>query len=416
MLSLLFLSFAYAQNVEVTLKDYPFNNPEQATLSIMAYDFTLDKFDRKGEDSKVELQSGKILSYKTWLQKNPAPLVVVLPAFGSHFKSSTTLRLAETLYNKGYSVAAMSNVFNFEFMENALSSALPGYTPKDAQDVHNTLRAIIDDIKTDNRDVQIQKIGVAGYSHGALLTLFLANIEDQLGDMAIGISSFVAINPPIDLDYSLKFIDDSYSIKSWSQEKRALNILNAALKTKEIAYASPEEQTKILSQIPRDQARVAIGTSFRLNLHEILQVSLFSGKLDELIASGQLQDLNIDRRSSRRSEIYKVIEKNYSFTRYMNDVLIAHLLNSPYYVSYVHGKTAADLIYDSGLRSIENTLRTNSKIKIIHNKDDILMLTPEKLDWLKQVAGSKLILFDKGGHVGNLHVPEVQNIFIESLF
>ncbi len=62
----------------------------------------------------------------------------------------------------------------------------------------------------------------------------------------------------------------------------------------------------------------------------------------------------------------------------------------------------------ASLRSLEQTLRSDDGIWIVTNADDFIV-TKEALGWLRGVMGERLTVFPSGGHLGNLHLREVQN-------
>ncbi len=62
----------------------------------------------------------------------------------------------------------------------------------------------------------------------------------------------------------------------------------------------------------------------------------------------------------------------------------------------------------ASLRSLEQTLRSDDRIWIFTNADDFIV-TREAIGWLRGVMGERLTVFPSGGHLGNLHLREVQN-------
>jgi len=89
---------------------------------------------------------------------------------------------------------------------------------------------------------------------------------------------------------------------------------------------------------------------------------------------------------------------------------------TPYYQA--RGVNLADpemLGRASDLRTFSLGLQTNPNLRIIVNRNDII-LDATDLNWLETTFESKrLTVFDKGGHLGNLHLPETQNAIVRAL-
>ena len=81
------------------------------------------------------------------MQKKPAPLVCYIPGLGSYRLDQSALAYADMMYRHGYSVVAISNPFQKEFMERGSTMAVPGYGPADCDDVVNDLKLILADVK-----------------------------------------------------------------------------------------------------------------------------------------------------------------------------------------------------------------------------------------------------------------------------
>ena len=67
------------------------------------------------------------------------------------------------------------------------------------------------------------------------------------------------------------------------------------------------------------------------------------------------------------------------------------------------------------MRTYSGGLRANPNIRLIVNRNDIL-LAEEDLEWLERAIGpERLTIFEKGGHLGNLAHPAVQKAIIGAL-
>ena len=74
---------------------------------------------------------------------------------------------------------------------------------------------------------------------------------------------------------------------------------------------------------------------------------------------------------------------------------------APYYVAHRPGATPASLQADNRLDIIGEDLRNNPDYYAQTNSDD-LILDKSELAWLRETLGSRIAVYDHGGHLGNL--------------
>lgn len=409
---LLFVSeIAFSQAIEVSLSNYPFAGPYQATISAEGFSTGRERFDILGKDLDVGVLTGRPeLPYKIWKQDHPAPAVIIIPGFASHYRSNNTLALANLFYRNGFHAISLANPMNFDFTRPALTGGIPGYTPSDAQDLHRALAAITKQLN-EKYPGEIQGYVLSGYSSGGLYTLFISALESKLtASERIGFQGYLAINPPISPEYSLNQIDETYRLyKKWSDDEKKANYLNFATRMAALETSRDEKvQIEIIKSLPDHSLQVAIGATFRLKLAALFQVAYSDGYLNPLFEKGLLKDLRGTYHSYSRSAFYKAIEENFDFARYMNEAVV------PYYRMKDSSVDMKTMTFKSSLYSIADELRTNSQIVVLHNRNDVYMHDAPRLKWLQETLGKKLVLFDKGGHVGNLYMPQVQERIVQS--
>jgi hypothetical protein len=63
--------------------------------------------------------------------------------------------------------------------------------------------------------------------------------------------------------------------------------------------------------------------------------------------------------------------------------------------------SSATLIADNRLDIIGDTLRNDADYYVQTNSDD-LILDKRELAWLKDTLGSRIVVYDHGGHLGNI--------------
>jgi len=148
------------------------------------------------------------------------------------------------------------------------------------------------------------------------------------------------------------------------------------------------------------ESKFLVGMAFRFILRDII----FSSQLRH--NQGVLQE-PIDE--LRREPVYREILQ-YSFTDYVERFLV------PYYQTRgIDLRDPEALQKASDLRVYTEALRAHPGVRLIENRNDIL-LAAEDLAWLETTFDpSRLTFFEKGGHLGNLGHPDVQAAIVKAL-
>ena len=342
--------------------------------------------------------TGKRLKYTYWLQEKKAPVVYIVPGLGAHRLDGPVLGLAELLHRNGFGVVCVSSAFHPEFMEHASTAALPAYAPTDAGDLHAALSLIDQRLRRDHGS-HIGTRALLGYSMGAFHSLFIAAAADLGDGPTVAFDRVVAINPPVRLMHGLEQLDKCFNApREWAAEERTAKIRNTLLKVSALAQMGKKPD----GVPPFDfvESRFLIGGAFRLVLRDAIYSSQRHTNLHVL-----KNPLAFWNRQAIYDEILRFSYEDY-FTR----------LAAPYYRT-----RGVDLSIDetqkraADLRSYTGAFQANDRIRVISNRNDIL-LSAEDVQWMEQTfAPRHLTLFDQGGHLGNLSQPVVQKAIIDAL-
>jgi hypothetical protein len=133
----------------------------------------------------------------------------------------------------------------------------------------------------------------------------------------------------------------------------------------------------------------AIALSFRLDLVNVF----FAGDL--YAGTGVVIDPKRPPKVGDSLEEIQRILRGKPFSEYFTKVF------APYYLKHRPHSTAASLIADNRLDVIGDALRTNADYYAQTNSDD-LILNKRELTWLKDTLGSRIAVYDHGGHLGNI--------------
>jgi len=133
----------------------------------------------------------------------------------------------------------------------------------------------------------------------------------------------------------------------------------------------------------------AIALSFRIDLEDMF----FAGDL--YAGTGVVVDPKHPPKVGDSLEETQRILRNKPFSEYFTKVF------APYYLKHRPNSTPASLIADNRLDTIGDTLRNDPDYYAQTNSDD-LILDRQELAWLRDTLGSRIAIYDHGGHLGNI--------------
>ena len=378
--------------------------PDRASLETLRSVFFKvrnSKFPERGGKWNIAIPgTGRELPFTVWLQDGTAPVVYIVPGFGSHRLGGSTLALAEVLFDAGFSVVSMSNAFNYEFMERAATTVLPGYTPRDARDVHVALTGMDGELRAKHGD-HITGRALLGYSMGGFHSLYLAGIEATNDPALVKFDRYVAVDVPVRLDRAIETLDDHFrAALEWPADTRTERIEDTFVKVagmvRQLSTLTPQ------SEIPLNatESKFLVGLAFRLSLRDVIFLSQTRTNMGVVEAP-----IN----PWRREEAYREILQ-YSFAEYLEKFVI------PYYQRRgVDLSDPEEFARAVDLRQFEEVFTGNPKVRVVANENDLL-LAEEDVAWLRATFGhGRLTLFPGGGHLGNLNETVVQREIVRTL-
>jgi hypothetical protein len=372
------------------------------TLKVTFLNLHDREFPNRGVTASAMIPStGKMLKFTSWMQKSPAPVVYIVPGLGAHRLENAPLVLAELAYDEGFSAVCVSSAFHPEFMENASTAALPAYSPVDAHDLHVALTQIdqrLDALYPNRLGAKV----LMGFSLGAFHSLLIASGDRANPQPLLKFDRYVAIDPPVNLMFGIAQLDKFYnSPLAWPAAVRSQTMQATFEKAFALAKEPPAGAAAPAAlNFDADESRFLIGSGFRFILRDVIYSSQRRNNQGVLKAK-----LNESRREPAYEEILQ-----YSYEDYIQKFA------APYYLA--RGVDLADyrtMMAAGDLYAHERALKDHANIRVIANRNDILM-NAQDVTWLQQTFDpSRITLFDQGGHGGNLATPEVQRAIIRSI-
>ncbi len=328
-------------------------------------------------------------------QKGKAPLIFVIAGTGSGFNCLQMQGLQNTFYRGGFHVVCISSPTQANFITTASSSRLPGILQEDSRDLYRVMQKVWKQVRG---DIQVSDFYLTGYSLGASQAAFVSMIDEQ--EKSFSFRKVLMINPAVDLYASAVRMDHLLEDNIPGGVEKIDEFVNALMDRVTQVYTS-SKFTRLDSQFlfniyrnlpePLEDERLAgvIGLAFRIAGSNMIFAS------DVMTHSGFVVSRNLVLRPSDSLDPYFRTLLRISFARYMDEMLLpAVQLRDP--------KLTRDaLIEGASLRSIDAYLRHADKIGVMTNQDDII-LSPQELEYLRQLFGARAMIYPRGGHCGNL--------------
>ena len=182
------------------------------------------------------------------------------------------------MYDHGFSAVCIGNPFNYEFIDDALTAAVPGYTPSDVQDLLVALTRI-DERLDRSYPGRLGPRALMGYSMGGFEALFTAAMLSEHPAPVIHFDRYLAISTPVRLLYGVDKLDEFYQAPlAWPAAERNKDIENTFLKVAALTKNSLVPQTslpfsgiesKFLTPKPSNDGRASTQHVERTRLNDI---------------------------------------------------------------------------------------------------------------------------------------------------
>jgi ABC-type transporter lipoprotein component MlaA len=325
-------------------------------------------------------------------QDRPAPLAVVISGTGGDANTAKLSMLRAALYGAGYHVLTLPSPTFPGFIVAASSTGVAGDLRQDSRDLYAVLQQVIAHLP---HRIRITDIDVLGYSLGAANAAVIKSIDAAEG--RLNIHRVVMINPPVSLFASIDRLDKLFAA-SIGPGDEGIEKLYRTLYAGLANYYRASEQVQIGTDVlaaagslfkTDEDFSAAIALTFRIALINVF----FAG--DMYARTGVVVDPKHPPRAGDSLEGIARTLRDKPFSEYFWKVF------APYYLARRPGATPESLLADSRLNIIGESLSSNPDYYAQTNRDDVI-LDEAELAWLKSTLGERIVVYDHGGHVGNL--------------
>jgi hypothetical protein len=390
-------------SVEAAEYKYPYHDPylATATTAIFSDDGPNPRLESQivhvpglpGRNQLPSLEGRGNVSIALYRQNHPAPLIFILAGIGSNPYFGVGPYLASLFYRDGSHIVILPSPMSWNFALAASRSGAPGYVPADARDLYEVMQNCLSTLR-DRYDVKITAINFMGVSLGALEGAYLSVIDAE--ERKIDIGRYLLVNPPVDLSYAHKKLDEWSALQKTLGSDKSEDIVGKAVAIVESFSKERRDDPAVFDRLAKKFA------SFTTEELQFLIAGYLQTQLPELVYVTQvIYDQGV--LTAPKDEVRKRLEeaKKFTFTDY-NEKIAVPLWKRRATESQVNLES---LINRGSLARILDRLRSNSKVHIMHNADDFLA-ERKSIEELKEALGDRVRLYPYGGHLGNLWFPE----------
>jgi len=382
---------------------YPYRDPylATATSAILSDDGATPRVDSTiirvaglpGRNHLPTLEGRGDVSLALYRQTRPAPLLFILAGLGSNPYFGVAPYLARLFYREGFNVVILPSPMNWNFALSASRSGAPGYAPEDARDLYEVMQKTLTALRS-RHAVKATSINFIGVSLGALEGAYISVIDADEGK--VGIDKYLFVNPPVDLAYAVKKIDQWSALKEKFGREKSREIVSKALAIVDSFAEQRRDDPVVFDRLakkfagfPTEHLQFLIAENLQSQFAELVYVT-------QVIHDQKLRAVSKDEMRKRLDEA-----KEFTLTKYNR------LIGVPLWQKQI-GDPQADsdtFIQRGSLAAIVNRLRDNPRVHIVHNADDFLV-DRKSVEGLKEALGDQVVLYPYGGHLGNLWYAE----------
>jgi hypothetical protein len=345
-----------------------------------------------GRNAVPSLEGRGDLSVALYRQRGPAPLLFILSGIGSNPYFGLATYIAEWFHQAGFHVVILPSPMNWNFALAASRSGAPGYTPADARDLYEAMRQTLGVLDA-RYDVKTVGITFLGLSLGALEGAYLSVLDGA--EQKIGIDRYLLINPPTDLAYALAKLDTWSALGAVFGQRNAEELVAKAQALVEDISADHRYGPEAFATLAKEFS------GFTRDQMEFLIAEFAKAPLPELICvTRAMHEQHVRSAPKEQTRDCLLEAKTWTFMDY-GEKIAAPLWRRQ---EREPSATVQRLIARASLDPILEQVAKNRRVRITHNADDILA-EPTSLERLKEAMGNRMILYPRGGHLGNVWYP-----------
>ena len=330
--------------------------------------------------------------YSYAAQKKPAPLIFLIAGTGGSHAGDSTQMLARAFYQAGFHVVALSSPSFMNFIITASRSSVPGHAVEDAKDLYRVMEKIWADLQG---RLEVTDFYIAGYSLGGFNTAFVTWLDEQR--QVFRFKKALLINPPLRLYNSISLLDrmvenipgglDNFN-RFFQQLVQGLTQVYKNATGVDLSEDTLYKAYQAL-QLKDEELAALIGVSFRIASSNMAFAS------DVMTDFGFIKPKNLHLTANTSLAKYNSVGVRLGFTDYFHEYFY------PYWRQQDPDVTIEGMVRQMSLGAIEDYLKNNEKIEVMHNENDLILAQGE-IDFFRRVFGDRAKIYPVGGHLGNM--------------
>ena len=278
-------------------------------------------------------------------------------------------------------------------MVSASATGVPGHAVKDAEDLYRAMQKVMSELGS---RAEADGYYLTGYSLGGFNAAFVAHLDDQR--QVFNFNRVLLINPPLSIYNSISLLDRMIENIPGGEDNfdkffdNLVRVFTEVYKQQDAALDFGDDflAAVFMAMQPKDEELAAlIGVAFRLSSGSMLFVS------DVMTDYGFVKPKGLEL--GRRADLteYRQVATRLGFTDFYHEFFY------PYYRDDYPDMDRDEFINSMSLTHIADFLRNSTKIKVMHNEDDVI-LEPGEIDFFRETFGDRARIYPVGGHLGNL--------------
>lgn len=391
---------------------YPYRDPYLATATSVILDangqiprprrLAVHVTGLAGRNELPSLEGRGNLSVALYRQSHPAPLLFILAGIGSNAYFGLGTYFARLFHWQGFHVVIMPSPMTWNFALAASRSGTPGFVPDDARDLYDAMQRTLAMLKASYR-VKPTRIALMGASLGALEGAYLSVLDAE--EQKIGIDTYLLVNPPLDLNYALKTVDEWNALSAKFGRQGTMRLVSRGLALIDAFSTEDRNDPAVFERFATELAKFTT-EEIQFLLAKALQLSL-----PELVYVTQVIHDPAHRPADMREARRRIEAANrVTFVDYAERMALPLWKQEA-----VQGRADLEEFARRGsLAAILDRLRGNPRVHIGHNADDPLTARRSILT-LKEALGDQVMVFPYGGHLGNLWYPDNKELVLRIL-
>ncbi len=385
---------------EMELDQTDAGGPASETLDSAFLTYHDPWFPSRATTHAVTLPStGRKLPYDAWIQAGPAPVVYIVPGMGAHREAADVLALAEMVYHHGFSAVTISGAMNFEFMERAATTPVPGFAPTDAHDVHVALDAISRDLDK-GFPGRIRARVFLGMSLGAFHGFYIAAEANRPDGALIDFDRYVLLDPTVSSRYAAERLDAYYNAPLSFPERHRDEHVKAILQKAVQRFGSDSTTVEKRYVFSEQESQFLVGLSFREVLHDAIWCS--QRRHDMGVLKSRLDPL---RRAPASDEIF-----DFSFMEYFYAFVLPCCIQQDNAIA-----SAQEMFALMDARSLTGALPADGTVRVFASENDFLVTDADRQWLIRTFGASNVTLEPRGGHTGALYKRDIQQSIMDAL-